>query len=257
MIITQCAPILTKEKQMEHSHHPDDIAARLAHGPKVNYLRDWIYGGIDGAVTTFAIVAGVVGAELSAGIVLVLGIANLVADGFSMAASNYSGTKAEIDDYNRIEQIELRHIRNDPDGEREELRQIYRAKGFEGEQLEEMVTLLSTHEDVWVNTMLSEEYGLSHVQRSPILAALATFIAFIICGAVPLVPFLLGLETSAMTAAYATGVVFFIIGAMKAKWSTQAWYYSGLETFVIGMGAAGMAYGIGVLLRGLANGAGV
>ena len=242
---------------MDHSHHPDDIAARLADGPQVNYLRDWIYGGIDGAVTTFAIVAGVVGADLNSGIVLILGLANLIADGFSMAASNYSGTKAENDDCNRIRQIELRHIRNDPEGEREELRQIYRAKGFEGDELEEMVKLLSSHEDVWVQTMLSEEYGLPNVQRSAGMAALATFVAFLICGAVPLVPFVMGLEAGAMTAAYATGVVFFIIGAMKAKWSTQSWYYSGIETFLIGMGAAGMAYGIGVLLRGLANGAGV
>ena len=242
---------------MDHSHAPEDIATRLAEGPKVNYLRDWIYGGIDGAVTTFAIVAGVVGAELSVGVVLVLGVANLVADGFSMAASNYSGTKAEIDDYDRIKQIELRHIRNQPEGEREELRQIYRNKGFEGEELERMVDLLSRHEDVWVETMLSEEYGLSAVQRSPALAAWATFAAFIICGSVPLVPFVLGLEASALAATIATGIVFFIIGAMKSYWSTQRWYMSGLETFVIGIAAAGMAYGIGVLLRGLASGAGV
>lgn len=241
---------------MEHSHHPDDIAVRLANGPKINYLRDWIYGGIDGAVTTFAIVAGIVGAELSAGIVLVLGIASLLADGFSMAASNYSGTKADNDDCNRLREIEIRHIRNNPDGEREELRHIYRAKGFEGDELEDIVKLLSAHEEVWVQTMLSEEYGLPSAQRSPAMAATATFIAFLICGSVPLVPFFLGLEASAMTAAYATGVVFFIIGAMKAKWSTQSWQYSGLETFVIGMSAAGLAYGIGVLLRGLASGAG-
>jgi len=243
--------------KMDHSHDPKAIAERLAQGPKINYLRDWIYGGIDGAVTTFAVVAGVVGAELSVGIVLILGVANLVADGFSMAASNYSGTKAERDDYDRIRQIELRHIRNSPEGEREELRQIYRAKGFEGDELESMVDLLSRHEDVWVETMLSEEYGLSSAQRSPAIAAWATFIAFLICGAVPLIPFILGMQASAVAAAYATGVVFFIIGAMKSNWSTQKWYYSGIETFIIGMGAAGMAYGIGVLLRGLANGAGI
>ncbi|HHS82871.1 MAG TPA: hypothetical protein ENJ68_05055 [Devosia sp.] len=242
---------------MDHSHDPRDIAARLAGGPDINYLRDWIYGGIDGAVTTFAVVAGVVGAELSAGIVLILGVANLLADGFSMAASNYSGTKAENDDCTRIRQIEMRHIRAHPEGEREELRQIYRAKGFEGEELEHMVALLSRHEEVWVQTMLSEEYGLPNVQRSPFKAALATFVAFILCGAVPLLPFVAGLPASAPLAAGATGIVFFLIGAMKSKWSTQSWFYSGAETLVIGMGAAAMAYGVGVLLRGLAGGAGL
>jgi len=220
-------------------------------------LRDWIYGGIDGAVTTFAIVAGVIGAELSVGVVLVLGLANLVADGFSMAASNYSGTKADRDDYERIKQIELRHIRQHPEGEREELRHIYRAKGFSGEKLEQMVDLLSSHETVWVETMLNEEYGLSNVLRSPMIAAAVTFIAFIICGAVPLIPFAAGFQSSALVAAIATGFVFFIIGALKSRWSTQAWYFGGAETFIIGMGAAGLAYAIGAGLRGMAGTVGI
>lgn len=242
---------------MEHSHHPDDIAARLEAGPSVNYLRDWIYGGIDGAVTTFAVVAGVVGADLSAGIVLILGIANVLADGFSMAASNYSASKADIDDYERIRQIELRHIRKDPEGEREELRQIYGAKGFAGQELERMVASFSKNEDIWLETMLTEEYGLSSVQRSPLMAGVATFLAFLVCGAVPLTPFVLGLPHSAEIATGATGVVFFAIGTMKSRWSTQRWWASGMETFCIGMGAAILAFGVGVALRGLATTAGL
>jgi len=223
---------------MDHSHEPEDIAARLALGPKINY----------------AIVAGVIGADLSAGIVLILGAANLLADGFSMAAANYSGTKADNDDVARIRQIELRHIRLHPEGEREELRQIYQAKGFAGEELESMVELLSRQESVWLETMLREEHGLSSVKRSPIKAALATFVAFITCGAVPLLPFIFGLDAGPLTATLATALVFFIIGAMKSAWSTQRWYWSGIETFVIGIAAAGMAFAVGVLLRGLAGG---
>src|SRR5271170_7115601 len=108
------------QQALEHSHTREGIKARLARGPHSNYLRDWIYGGIDGAVTTFAIVAGVAGAELSATVVLVLGFANLLADGLAMAASNYSGTKAERDDYDRVLGIERKHIALVPDGEREE-----------------------------------------------------------------------------------------------------------------------------------------
>ena len=77
---------------MEHDHSPEAIERRLARGPDASYLRDWIYGGLDGAVTTFAVVSGVVGAELSSTVIVVLGLANLLADGFSGAASNYSGT---------------------------------------------------------------------------------------------------------------------------------------------------------------------
>jgi hypothetical protein len=78
---------------LEHSHDEQAIRARLARGPRSNYLGDWTYGGIDGAVTTFSIVAGVVGADLPASVVLLLGFANLVADGFAMAAGNYIAPK--------------------------------------------------------------------------------------------------------------------------------------------------------------------
>ncbi len=236
---------------MDHSHEPDDIAKRLEKGPSVNYLRDWIYGGIDGAVTTFAIMAGVVGAELSAGIVLVLGVANLFADGFSMAASNYAGTKSEHDDFERIKNIELRHIRNHPEGEKEEIRQIYKLKGYDGEELEAMVELITTKEDIWIEVMLSEEYGLTEIQRSPMMAAIATFIAFGICGAVPLIPFIFGLENSSVIASIMVGFVFLGIGAIKSRWSMQSWWASAIETFTIGMFAAGIAYGIGLALKAL------
>src|ERR1700676_1641634 len=98
--------LATSRKRLEHNHTREEIQERLARDTHGNYLRDWIYGGIDGTVTTFAIVAGVVGADLPGTVVLVLGLANLIADGFAMGAGNYSGTKAEIDDYRRLLAIE-------------------------------------------------------------------------------------------------------------------------------------------------------
>jgi vacuolar iron transporter family protein len=179
------------ERQMqyalEHSHTREAIHARLESGPRSNYLRDWIYGGIDGAVTTFAIVAGVAGADLAAAAVLVLGFASVLADGLAMAASNYIGTKAERDDYDRVLGIEKKHIALVPDGEREEIRQIFAAKGFLGEDLERIVAVITSDRAVWARTMAVEEYGLSPTQRSPVLAALSTFAAFIVCVLVPLV----------------------------------------------------------------------
>ena len=240
---------------LEHRHEPDAIAARLAEGARPNYLRDWVYGGIDGAVTTFAIVAGVVGAALSANIVIILGLANLIADGVSMAAGNYSATKTEIDELERTRAMERRHIAVDPEGEREEIRKIFQAKGFEGETLERAVDAITADRERWISTMVTEEFGLSENVRDPMRAALATFAAFVACGVVPLVPFFLSEPSTAAPVALAlTAVVFFIIGSMKSRWSLARWWASGLETLAIGCGAAAIAFAIGYALRGFGSG---
>jgi len=236
---------------LEHSHTEQAIRARLARGPRSNYLRDWIYGGIDGAVTTFAIVAGVAGADLSAAVVLVLGFANLLADGLAMAASNYIGTKAERDDYNRVLGIESKHIALEPDGEREEIRQIFAAKGFSGDDLERIVTVITSDRKLWAETMAVEEYGLSPTPRSPVLAALSTFAAFIACGLVPLVTYLSACGLASCVAA--AGATFFGVGAIKSRWSPLAWWRSGLETLLIGMSAAAVAFAVGYGLTTVFN----
>lgn len=239
--------------KLEHEHSPAAIQQRLAAGPRHSYLRDWIYGGIDGAITTFAVVAGVVGAQLSLGIIMIIGLANLLADGFSMAASNFLGTRAEQEEFKQIEQIERRHIAVTPEGEREEIRQIFREKGFTGEDLERVVELITADREIWVRTMLTEEYGLPQQVRSPWRAALSTFSAFFLCGLAPLLPFLLGLSQPFNYAALLTGIVFFVIGSLKSRWSLAAWWRSGLETLLVGAGAALLAYGVGVWLKGLAG----
>jgi VIT1/CCC1 family predicted Fe2+/Mn2+ transporter len=236
---------------LEHDHSEDGIRARLAEDSRPNYLRDWVYGGIDGAVTTFAIVAGVVGAALSTKVILILGLANLLADGFSMAASNYSGTKTEVDDMKRLREVERKHIRMAPDGERQEIRQILHNKGLDGAALEQAVHAITSNEETWVNTMLVEEYGVAPVIRDPLWSALATFAAFVLCGAIPLLAYLTPLDDPFTVSLVMTAAVFFAIGTAKSVWSLQPWWRSGIETLVIGMAAAGMAYGVGYLLRGI------
>jgi vacuolar iron transporter family protein len=236
---------------IEHGHSREAIAARLAQVPRVSYLRDWVYGGIDGAVTTFAVVAGVVGAELSSSIVLILGLANVVADGFSMAASNYSGTKTEVEEKAQLRAVEERHIEAVPDGEREEIRQIFRGKGFHGADLERAVDVITSDTKRWVDTMLSEEYGLPKSVRSPLKAAASTFAAFMLCGAVPLLPFLVKAPASFELSIVITGLVFFLIGSGKSRWSPVSWWRSGCETLAIGMGAAALAFAVGHALKAL------
>lgn len=239
------------DRHLEHGHHPGEIAKRLQKGPKVSYLRDWVYGGIDGTVTTFAIMAGVVGADLSAGVVIVLGVANLLADGFSMAAANYTGTKAEHDEYEQLRRMEERHVELVPEGEREEIRQIFEAKGFTGDALEAAVDVITARRERWIDTMMTEEHGMPAVIRSPLKAALTTFVAFVVCGSVPIVPYALSLAEPLLPAAVMTGLTFFGIGSLRSYWSPTRWWHAGLETFAIGMAAAGVAYAVGALLKGL------
>lgn len=236
---------------MEHEHSAEAIERRLAAGPRHNYLRDWIYGGIDGSVTTFAVVSGVAGAQLSPLIILIMGFANLIADGFSMAASNFLGTKAEFEDLKRIEAIEHRHIELAPEGEREEVRQIFSNKGFAGEDLERVVDLVTADRSRWVRTMLTEEYGLPQEVRSPWWAALSTFSAFLLCGLVPLLPYVLGTTRALEFSALLTALVFFVIGSVKSIWSTSSWWRSGISTLLVGAIAGLLAYGAGMFVGNL------
>jgi VIT1/CCC1 family predicted Fe2+/Mn2+ transporter len=236
--------------ELEHEHTAEAIAARIG-SANHNYIRDFIYGGIDGAVTTFAVVSGVSGAELPASVVLILGFANLAADGFSMAASNYLGTRAEQDDYQRLEKIEYRHIEVAPDGERDEIRQIYSRKGFKGDELEKAVELITSNKDRWVKTMLTDEYGLPSSIRSPWIAGFATFAAFVACGLVPLLPYLFGTRSSFLVSFSMTAITFFLIGSLKSRWSTASWFRSGFETLFVGALAAALAYAVGVLLKSI------
>lgn len=238
-------------EQKIHDHSPEAISERLAAGPQHSYLRDWVYGGIDGGVTTFAAVSGVVGADLSVGIILIVGAANILADGFSMAASNYLATKTDQDQLKHIEAIEHRHIEVDPEGEREEVRQIFQAKGFEGEELEGVVETITSDKERWVQTMLTEEYGLPLEVRSPYAAALNTYASFIVCGFVPLFPFIFKLPQTFFLSSILTGAVFFAIGSVRSLWSPESWWSSGLKTLSLGAVAAVLAYGVGVLLSKL------
>ena len=236
---------------MEHGHTIEEISARLSQPARSTYLKDCVYGGIDGAVTTFAIVSGVHGAGFSPTITLALGVASVLADGFSMAAGNYTATKAEYEDIERLRAVEKRHIREVPDGEREEIRQILRGKGLSGQTLEDAVEESSRDESIWIDMMLVEEYGKAPVDPQPMRAALATFFSFMACGLVPLLPFLFSWHDPYLIATITTAITFFAIGILKSSWSLHPWWRSGIETLLIGSTAAAIAYAAGHLVGSL------
>lgn len=238
-----------RDMETEHGHTPAEIAQRLRRRDSGSHLKDVIYGAIDGTVTTFAIVAGVEGAGLSTSVILALGAANILADGFSMAAGNFAGTRAELEDRNRTIEVEKNHLKEHRTGELEELRQILQLRGLEGDVLDQATRSISKDEARWIDLMLVDEYGLSRTVPNPGRAALATFLAFLAAGAVPLLPFVLGAADAFEISIIATLCTFFLIGAARSRWSLAPWWRSGLETLLIGAVAAAIAYLVASLFR--------
>lgn len=235
-------------------HSPVATRERLSRPPKQSHLRDFIYGGIDGAVTTFAVVAGVAGAGLSASVVIILGVANLIADGFSMAVSNYAATRAELQKRALARAEEEQEIRDIPEGEREEIRQIFSLKGFSGDQLDRVVEVITANPRVWVDTMMVEERGYSVTREEPLRAASSTLVAFVVIGFIPLFAVILDsafpslLDHPFLWSSVMTGIAFFVVGALKSRFVAQRWWLSGLETLLMGGSAAAIAYAIGAIL---------
>lgn len=217
------------------------------------YLKDVVFGANDGIITTFAVVAGVAGAELSTAIVLIIGIANLIADGFSMATGNYLGTKSENEFYQKEEAKEKAEIKNVPEEERGEIREVLIRKGYSGEDLEKLVMLISSNEKFWVDFMMHEELGLFAPSiGSPTKHALATFISFVLAGSIPLIPYLIPNQVNSfLIAAIFSGTALFIVGALRKYFSTRSWFVSGLEVLLVGGFAAAVAYSVGYILKSI------
>ena len=237
---------------LKDDHSPGAISARLATRKTAGYLGDAVLGAIDGCVTTFAVVAAAVGGGFSGNVIIVLGFANLIADGFSMAVSNYLGTKSQHEEIENARADERRHIEEIPEGEREEIRQIFAGKGFAGEVLETIVTVITADRKLWVETMVTEELGLDGGKRSPRRAALATFVAFLCVGLLPLIPYLVPLldhSRQFVASAVMTGVAFAAIGVAKGMLLRRSVLRSGLETLLTGGGAAALAFFVGAWLR--------
>lgn len=242
---------------MKVTHTPEAISERIESGPSHTYVKDMVYGAIDGSVTTFAIVTGVAGAGLSSGVVIVLGLANLLADGFSMAVSNYLGTRSENQHRENMRRQELAEIAAYPEGEREEIRQFYSRQGIEGDALTQLVDIITSDEKLWVDTMLQQEHGLSPENINPVMSGGVTFLAFLLAGALPVLSFLLNwlspglIERPFVVSTLITLLAFALVGAVKGRYVNQSPWFSAFETAAVGTVAAAMAFGVGYGLQSL------
>lgn len=225
------------------------------HKKYARFLEDAVYAANDGIVTTFAVVAGVTGAALQPIVILILGLANLLADGFSMACGNFLGARSATQVYHaekKREEWEMVHKRS---AERQEIEDILKARGYEGEGLQKMADLIMENDRFAVDLMMVWELGLEEPEGNHELrSALVTFFAFVGAGAIPLIPYvfspLFG-DASFFFAIMFTAAALFCVGAARVYFTKKNPIFSGLEMFFIGGIAAVIAYGVGAFLRGI------
>jgi vacuolar iron transporter family protein len=220
-----------------------------------DYIPEFVYGGIDGAITTFAVVAGATGANLEISIVIILGFANLIADGFSMSVGNFFSTKASRDSYEKHKAVEYWEVENLREKEIQEIREIYEKKGFKGDLLEQVVAVITSDKDVWVDTMMKEELELAKDDRTPVKTAGMTFISFILIGLIPLLSYVFASlfdiqeENLFLYSCILTGIGLAIVGSMKSIVTEKNAFVGIAETLALGGIAAVLAYFVGAVLE--------
>jgi len=217
------------------------------------YIGDLVYGANDGIITTFAVVSGAAGALLSPGVVIILGLANLLADGFSMGASNLLSLRSERDFVKLQRKKEEWEAEQFPEIEREEIRSILRSWGVAKEQVEPATASITRDRKRWVDLMMREELNLKEEEPgSPLQHGSATFFAFIAAGFLPLVPYLIPqLPSQFLISSVVAGFAFFGVGAARSLVTAASPVKAGLEMLLVGGVASGVAFGIGFAVKTL------
>ncbi len=213
------------------------------------YIRDAVFGANDGIVTTFAVVAGVAGANLPVATVLILGFANLLADGLAMGLGNYLGTKSEAEYIKRERKMEGWEVDHLPDLERKEIEEIYQRKGFFGKDLRHVVDVITADKKRWVDVMMVEELGLpAEHSEHPAKNGLATFTAFALAGLFPLLPYVFGAPRAFNLSVAVTVMALFTVGSLRAIVTKKNWLRAGSEMLLVGAVAASAAFATGYLI---------
>lgn len=213
-----------------------------AHRIEGTWIRDATLGANDGLVSVLTLLAGVAGAEVTGSTVLIAGLAGLVAGAISMGVGAYVSAKAYRSYYRAELRKEVEEMREKPDVEREEIREIYRDRGFEGELLERVVETITSNPRTWLKVMMSEELGLSPAFGKPASAAAVMFLAFLAGGIVPVAPFIFWEGGTALVSAFAlTAVALMVAGGLRSKYTGERPFVAGIELVAmaaIGFGAA-------------------
>lgn len=225
---------------------------RELHVPAGKFLRHAIFGMNDGLVSVLALTAGLTGAFLSKNIVLIAGVTEMIAGAISMSLGTYISTKSQIEFYKREVKREKEDMERLPNLEKNHVREIYKGKGFRGEQLDKIVNKLTSNKNIWLDVLVNEELGLSHSKMENAFAAgVVMFFAFIFGSLIPLSSFfLLPLDIALKFAIFSSLGILFLAGAAKTHFTGRNWVKSGVEMVVVGALATTVAYYAGHMLSG-------
>lgn len=236
-------------------HH---LKEKHAVTPFSQYLREIVYGGTDGIVTTFAVVAGFAGAQsqdvavIPVLTVLVFGFANLFADGVSMSLGGFLATSSDHDKYRSEQKKELYEITHHPEDERMETIEILEQKGFTKKQAQEITTLYESNPSYWLNFMMSEELTMANPEgEKPVLMSVATFISFVTFGFLPLIPYVImkGSPVVFSISIVTTGIALFLLGILRYAVTRQSLLRAVFESVLLGGMAATVAYVVGRAIK--------
>jgi VIT1/CCC1 family predicted Fe2+/Mn2+ transporter len=240
----------------ESAEHVEELAKLTGSGDEPwhqagtgGFVRNIIYGFNDGLTANFGLVAGVIGANVHSDIVLLSGIAGLVADALSMGASGYLAAKSEQEVYENEIIMEREEIRMMPDLEREELALIYEAKGATPEQARVLASEIMKDPERALEEKVREELKIGESHATPWREAWVTGLATAVGAFIPVFPFLLFDGWVAVSVSFLIAMAMhFIVGAARSFFTGRSFWRSGIDMFAVGFGVAIVAYVVGDLL---------
>jgi len=224
-------------------------------------LKSIVYGGLDGIITTFAVVSGAAGGGLGTDVVLILGVSNMFADALSMGMGDALSTKAENDMILKERKREQWEYENNPDDEKQEMIDIYVEKGLSRDVATEIIGLMVSNEKFFVDQMVQDELGLTVPDEddNPWHDGFITFCSFVGFGTVPLLAYLttggadFSSDTLFVISIILTAVMLFVLGVCKSLCTSQTWYESGFEILIFGGITAAVSYGLGAMVEGIVH----
>ena len=223
------------------------------------YLGEFVYGGMDGCVTTFAVVSGAYGAELSSSVVIILGFANLLADGFAMSVGAYLSKKTKLDNYKKYSDSEYSDLVRDPKEKRKQVLRIFQRQGHDDKNVAILTDHITREENRWVEFIMKEELGMIREPKSPYKVGGVTYLAFLLIGFIPLLIYVLDYFSPIsgnlfLIASIMTALGFVAIGWLKAYVNNTRIIKGITETVLLGAVAAVVAYFIGDFLESIISG---